>query len=82
MQASYPVEALILPTSAEFVTNPLLERFFLLCCYEFDRDVARSERSYDFGLIALFANTKASSRYQVHLNHLVLVEKVKNMYNS
>jgi len=50
--------------------------------YEFGRDVVRSERSYDFGLIALFANTEALSRYQVHPDHLVVVEKVKNMCNS
>ena len=50
--------------------------------YEFGRDVVSSERSYDFGLIALFANTEALSRYQVHPDHLVVVEKVKNMCNS
>ncbi len=49
--------------------------------YEFGRDVVRSERSYDFGLIALFANTEALSRYQVHPDHLVVLEKVKNMCN-
>ena len=50
--------------------------------FEFGRDVVRSERSYDFGLIALFANTEALGRYQVHRDHLVVVEKVKNMCNS
>jgi len=50
--------------------------------YEFGRDVVSSERSYDFGLIALFANTEALSRYQVHPDHLVVVEKVKNMCDS
>ena len=38
--------------------------------YEFGRDVVRSERSYVFGLIALFTNTEALSRYQIHPNHL------------
>jgi hypothetical protein len=50
--------------------------------YEFGRDVVHSDRSYDFGLIALFANTEALSRYQVHPDHLVVLEKVKNMCNS
>jgi len=50
--------------------------------YEFGRDVVCSERSYDFGLIALFANTEALSRYQVHPDHLVVLEKVKYMCNS
>jgi len=50
--------------------------------YEFGRDVVRSERSYDFGLIALFANTQALSRYQVHPDHLVVVEKLKSICHS
>ena len=50
--------------------------------YEFGRDVVRSERSYDFGLISLFANTEALSRYQVHPDHLVVIEKVKNICNN
>ncbi|MDY6792683.1 MAG: Dabb family protein [Thermodesulfobacteriota bacterium] len=50
--------------------------------YEFGRDVVRSDRSYDFGLVALFANTEALGRYQVHPDHLVVLEKVKNMCNS
>jgi len=50
--------------------------------YEFGPDVVQSERSYDFGLIALFANTEALSRYQVHPDHLVVVEKVKNMCDN
>ena len=50
--------------------------------YEFGRDVVRSDRSYDFGLVALFANTEALARYQVHPDHLVVLEKVKNMCNS
>ncbi|MBW1821436.1 MAG: Dabb family protein [Deltaproteobacteria bacterium] len=50
--------------------------------YEFGRDVVHSERSYDFGLIALFANTEALNRYQVHPDHLVVVEKLKNICDS
>jgi hypothetical protein len=50
--------------------------------YEFGRDVLQSERSYDFGLIALFANTEALSRYQVHPDHLVVIEKLADMCDS
>jgi len=50
--------------------------------YEFGRNVVHSERSYDFGLISLFANTEALSRYQVHPDHLVVIEKVKNICNN
>jgi hypothetical protein len=50
--------------------------------FKFGRDVVHSKRSYDFGLISLFANIEALSRYQVHGDHLVVLEKVKNMCNS
>jgi hypothetical protein len=47
--------------------------------YEFGRDVLRSARSYDFGLVSLFANPAALARYQNHPEHLPVVEKVKAM---
>jgi len=50
--------------------------------YEFGRNVVHSERSYDFGLTSLFANTEALSRYQVHPDHLVVLEKVKNICDN
>lgn len=37
--------------------------------YEFGRDLVRSPRSYDFGLIALFANIESLQRYQEHPEH-------------
>lgn len=50
--------------------------------YEFGRDVIQSERSYDFALVSLFANTEALKRYQNHPDHLVVIEKVKHMCES
>ncbi|MFZ0241209.1 MAG: Dabb family protein [Desulfobacterales bacterium] len=44
--------------------------------YEFGRDVLRSGRSYDYALVALFANEEALQRYQKHPEHLKVVEKL------
>jgi hypothetical protein len=47
--------------------------------YEFGRDVIRSERSFDFGLVSLFANPEALQRYQTHPEHLTVLEVLKKM---
>jgi hypothetical protein len=47
--------------------------------YEFGRDILRSSRSYDFALMALFANAAALERYQNHTEHLPVIAKVKAM---
>jgi len=47
--------------------------------YEFGRDIVGSERSYDFGLVSLFANMEAVKRYQVHPDHLKLLEKIRSI---
>lgn len=44
--------------------------------YEFGRDVLKTDRSYDFGLVALFANLEALGRYQKHPEHLKVLEKI------
>jgi len=50
--------------------------------YEFGRDVIRSERSYDFALIALLANEEALGRYQRHPEHQKVVQRIQNMCAS
>jgi hypothetical protein len=47
--------------------------------YEFGRDIIQSERSYDFALVALFANPESLQRYQEHPDHLAVVKKLKSM---
>ena len=47
--------------------------------YEFGRDVIRSDRSYDFALVSLFANTDALSRYASHPDHMAVLEKIKKI---
>ena len=47
--------------------------------YEFGRDMMQSERSYDFALVALFANPESLQRYQEHPDHVAVVNKLKKM---
>ena len=47
--------------------------------YEFGRDIVRSERSYDFALVSLFANLDTLRRYQQHPDHLVVVDLLKSI---
>lgn len=50
--------------------------------YEFGRDVLRTERSYDFAIVALFANKEALQRYQRHPEHLKVSAKLKILCES
>jgi len=45
--------------------------------YEFGRDVVNSERSYDFALIATFANLTSMQRYQTHPEHVAVLKKIR-----
>ena len=47
--------------------------------YEFGRDLLHSDRSYDFALIALFANLDAIKRYQEHPVHLKVLQKINKL---
>ena len=47
--------------------------------YDFGRDVARSERSYDFALVSVFANRDTLKHYQTHPEHQVVVKKLGSM---
>ena len=50
--------------------------------YEFGRDILKSERSYDFALVSLFANLSALKRYQEHAEHLPVAARIKSMCSS
>jgi hypothetical protein len=50
--------------------------------YEFGRDIIHSERSYDFCLVSAFENLDALKRYQVHPDHVVVLNKVREMCSS
>ena len=47
--------------------------------YEFGRDVVRSQRSFDFALVSLFANLEALERYQQHRQHLPVLKKIRQL---
>jgi hypothetical protein len=47
--------------------------------YDFGRDVVRSERSYDFALVSIFANLDTLKHYQIHPDHQVVVKKLGGM---
>jgi len=67
-----------LEKSLEQLPNKIMD----IKMYEFGRDVVRSERSYDFSLVSLFANLSALERYQNHPDHLPVAEKIKTMCDS
>ena len=45
--------------------------------YEFGRDVVRSERSFDFALVSVFANLDTLQHYQEHPAHLKVLKKIR-----
>ena len=47
--------------------------------YEFGRDIIRSERSFDFALVSLFANVESLERYQVHRYHQPVLKKIREL---
>jgi hypothetical protein len=59
--------------------DDLPNRIVEIHAYEFGRDVLRSERSYDFAIVSLFANPEALQRYQTHPVHLKVLETLKTM---
>jgi hypothetical protein len=59
--------------------DALPNRIVEIQMYEFGRDVIGSDRSYDFAIVALFANTEALDRYNSHPDHLAVLEKINNI---
>lgn|GEM_PF-187283 len=47
--------------------------------YEYGRDVIRSEQSYDFAIVSLFANQEALHRYETHPDYLAVLEKTNKL---
>jgi hypothetical protein len=50
--------------------------------FRFGKDVLRSERSYDLGLVSSFDDLEALQRYQVHPEHQKVVAIVKAITSS
>ena len=47
--------------------------------YEFGQDLGHAAKSYDFAIVALFANLEALDRYQTHPQHLPAVKKIREI---
>jgi hypothetical protein len=67
-----------LEKSLDDLPNKIVE----IQAFEFGRDRVHSEKSYDFALVALFANMEAVKRYQEHPAHLKVRQKIKRISES
>ena len=63
----------------EALLDALPEKIQEIQSYDFGRDVVRSERSFDFALVSVFANLDTLKHYQVHPEHQVVVKKLGGM---
>jgi antibiotic biosynthesis monooxygenase (ABM) superfamily enzyme len=63
----------------EALLDQLPDRINEIQSYDFGRDVVRSERSYDFALVSIFANLDTLNHYQTHPEHQAVVQKLGRM---
>ncbi|MGA6926306.1 MAG: Dabb family protein [Desulfosarcina sp.] len=63
----------------EAMLDGLPDRIQEIQSYDFGRDVARSQRSYDFALVSVFANLDTLKHYQVHPDHQSVLSKLGDM---
>jgi hypothetical protein len=47
--------------------------------FEFGPDILKSERSYDFALVASFKDLDSLKSYQVHHDHVPVLQKVRGL---
>ena len=66
----------------EKMLDDLPNKIMQIHSYEFGRDVVRSQRSYDFALVSLFANLESLKRYQEHRLHQPVTKKIKQLCES
>ena len=63
----------------EKLLDDLPNKIMQIHSYEFGRDLVRSQRSYDFALVSLFANLESLKRYQEHRLHQPVLKKIKQL---
>jgi hypothetical protein len=68
--------------SLERALDDLPNKILEIKMYEFGRNTLPSGRSYDFALIALFANPGALERYLKHPDHVPVAAKVQSMCSN
>ena len=66
----------------EKMLNDLPNRIMQIHSYEFGRDLVRSQRSFDFALVSLFANLESLKYYQEHRLHQPVLMKIKQLCES
>lgn len=47
--------------------------------FEFGPDILKSERSYDFALVSTFTDLDSLKSYQVHPEHIPVIQKVRGL---
>ena len=60
----------------EALLEDLPNKIYEIHSFEFGRDIVHSDRSYDFALTSLFANTESLQRYQEHPDHQPVLAKL------
>jgi len=60
----------------ERMLDDLPNKIIEIHTYEFGRDLIHAAKSYDFAIVALFANLEALDRYQSHPRHLPVGKKI------
>jgi len=63
----------------EKALDDLPNRIVQIQTYEFGRDVLHSARSWDFALVAGFANLTSMQTYQQHPDHLAVVAQLQEI---
>lgn len=63
----------------EALLDKLPDRIDEIQSYDFGRDVVRSDRSYDFALVSIFANLDTLKHYREHPGHQEVVKLLGGM---
>jgi hypothetical protein len=66
-------------TKLEELLDDLPNKISEILVYEFGRNIIPSERAYDFAIVSLFANPETLERYQMHPDHLKVLELIKDV---
>lgn len=59
--------------------DDLPNRIVEIQTYEFGRDLARTDTSYDFAIVGMFANLEAIERYRGDPNYLAVSKKMDRL---
>jgi len=63
----------------ERILGDLPNKIIEIQTYEFGQDLVHAAKSYDFAIVALFANLEALDRYQTHPRHLPAAKKMQEI---